>query len=78
MTFRRGRTDIPKLSANIGFKASERLGVVAVCDTGEFEAEVVVIETEERILVLSKVLSESTELQALLDRVLDVVAVGEQ
>lgn len=68
--FRLGRVDVPKRGADVGFLSDEKLGVVMVWESGEVEAEIVVVETSERPLVISTVIQTDAELRAILDRVL--------
>ncbi len=69
ITHRESRTDVPKRSAVVGFETDLALGSLAVWETGEVEAEVLVVETLERPLVVSALLGSPVELNDVLDRV---------
>ena len=74
--FRAGPEDVPKRSSDVSFEAKNSLGVAAVWESGEFEAEVVDIQTAERLIVLSAVLDDVVELRRKLDEVCAAVARG--
>ena len=76
IVFRRGRIDVAKLSADVSFASTVRLGSVAVWETGELEAEILEIESEDRVFVLSAIVRRSEDIVQILDRVYEIVLHG--
>jgi len=70
VTHREGPADVPKRSAVVGFETEFALGSLVVWDTGELEAEVLVVETLDRPLVISAIVTTTAELVETLDRVI--------
>lgn len=73
LRFREGRSDVPKRSADVGLESIAALGVAAIWESGEFEAEVVDIATMKRTLVISAIVEDTTDLRQRLDQVLEAV-----
>lgn len=73
---RRGRQDVAKQSADVGFESRSALGTVAVWESGELEAEVLQIPSGKRLFVLSGVVHDSGELRQVLDRVYQLTRRG--
>ena len=67
IAYRRGRSDVPKQSADIGLESSVALRVVAVWDSGEIEAEVVDIKSMSRLYLFSGIVRDERELREVLD-----------
>lgn len=61
-------------SASVGFESADRLGIVSVWESGAVEAEIVVVDTLERPLVVSAESMTAPDLRALLDSVLREMA----
>lgn len=74
VTHRQGADDVFRRSAVVGFETDRALGSLAVWDTGEVEAEVVIVETLERTLVISMVVETTAELVEALDRVAEAMS----
>lgn len=73
--YRNGPAGVSKGSAVVGLQTPEALGSVAVWGSGEVEAEVLLVETLNRSLVISATVASPSELTQTLDRVLS--AMGE-
>jgi hypothetical protein len=71
-----GSEEYPKQAISVGFQSDSRLGVVSVWSSGEVEAEVVVVETLERPLIVSTRVESTGALYAVLDRTLSEVRQG--
>ncbi len=69
MTHHVGVADVPKRSAVVGFETESALGSIAVWETGEVEAEIVVVDTLDRPLVISTVVTTNADLIEVLERV---------
>ncbi|MHA7619464.1 hypothetical protein ACX12M_13165 [Cellulosimicrobium cellulans] len=73
IAYREGPTSVPKREAVVGFETEVALGSFAVWETGEVEAEVLVVETLERPLVISAVVTNAAELVDMLDHVVELM-----
>lgn len=74
ITHREGAADVPKRSAVVGFETDRALGSFAVWETGEVEAEVLIVETLDRPLVISTIVETTAELLEALDRVVEAMS----
>ncbi|WP_263120205.1 hypothetical protein [Cellulomonas sp. RIT-PI-Y] len=70
-SYREGPVDRPKRSAQIGFETAASLASVAVWESGELEAEVLVVESLERVLVISMVVSTPASMIQIIERVME-------
>lgn len=72
--YRKGLASVAKRSAVVGFKTPEALGSVAVWEGGDVEAEVLLIETLSRPLVVSAGAASASEIVHVFDRVLEAMS----
>lgn len=76
LSFREGPPGVPNRSVSVAFETPIALGVVSVWELGDIEAEVLEIESEDRVFVYSGMLEGAEQLRVVLQSTYDAVRSG--